>query len=697
MSSVSSLSRLAVAIALGVSMQAAQAEEEAKELGTVTVVGDWLGEADQAVVQNHPGARSVVRRREMLESGAQNVRDVLRKVPGVQVQDNNGTGGSDISLNVGVRGLTSRLSPRSTVMIDGVPAAVAPYGQPQLSMMPLSIGNLESIDVVRGAGSVRYGPQNVGGVINFVTRAIPEKFSGEIGTTIEHAGHGGWKKLNQAFLGGTADNGLGVALLYSGVKGADYRDGNNDNDIDDVLLKTHWQLTDSDQLAANFHYYDAYADMPGGLTQAQYDDDPFQSVRDWDNFRGRRKDFSLKYTRQVDDLTQFEVLTYYSDSFRGSSIAARNLRTITSYPRDYHVFAVEPRVSRIFFAGPTTQEIGIGYRYLKEAMNERASQLALVDNVPTVRPGSDGHTYQDRTGGTEASAFYIDDKIDVGNWTITPGIRYEKIDSEQKNLLKNSKDSGRYNASLPALNVIYHLTPSWNLYANTEGSFGTVQYSQMGKAVQSGDIEPEKARTWELGSRYDDGILRAELGAFLINFDNQYESNQQTDSVTARGKTRHKGIEAAIAYDLADLDPLLSGFDVYASYAYVDASIREDGPNKGNQVPFSSKHKGTLGANYRTGAWSYNLDGSFQTSQYADNANTESESADGSTGRIAGWMVWSARGTYDFGPQLNDLKLGLGVKNLFDRRYYTRSFDDNNKGLYVGQPRTLYVQASVGF
>ncbi|MEW5072891.1 TonB-dependent receptor plug domain-containing protein, partial [Pseudomonas aeruginosa] len=142
------------------------------------------------------------------------------------------------SLNVGVRGLTSRLSPRSTVMIDGVPAAVAPYGQPQLSMMPLSIGNLESIDVVRGAGSVRYGPQNVGGVINFVTRAIPEKLSGEVGTTLEHAGHGGWKKLNQAFLGGTADNGLGVALLYSGVKGADYRDGNNDNDIDDVLLKT---------------------------------------------------------------------------------------------------------------------------------------------------------------------------------------------------------------------------------------------------------------------------------------------------------------------------------------------------------------------------------------------------------------------------------------------------------------------------
>ncbi|MGC3489032.1 TonB-dependent receptor plug domain-containing protein, partial [Pseudomonas aeruginosa] len=78
-----------------------------------------LGEADEAVVLTHPRARSVVRRREMLESGAQNVRDVLRKEPGVQVQDNNGTGGSDISQNVGVGGLTSRLSPRSTLMIDG--------------------------------------------------------------------------------------------------------------------------------------------------------------------------------------------------------------------------------------------------------------------------------------------------------------------------------------------------------------------------------------------------------------------------------------------------------------------------------------------------------------------------------------------------------------------------------------------------
>ena len=126
------------------------------ELGVtdIKVVGDWLGDANAAVVQNHPGARTVIRREAMVEQGAMNVSDVLKRVPGVQVQDSNGTGGSDIALNVGVRGLTSRLSPRSTVLIDGVPAAFAPYGQPQLSMAPISQGLAVSnnCDLGRQAG-----------------------------------------------------------------------------------------------------------------------------------------------------------------------------------------------------------------------------------------------------------------------------------------------------------------------------------------------------------------------------------------------------------------------------------------------------------------------------------------------------------------------------------------------------------------
>ncbi|AZD55875.1 Iron(III) dicitrate transport protein FecA [Pseudomonas chlororaphis subsp. aurantiaca] len=693
------------------------------ELGatSISVVGDWLGDANEAVVQNHPGARTVIRREAMLEQGAMNVGDVLRRVPGVQVQDANGTGGSDISLNVGVRGLTSRLSPRSTVLIDGVPAAFAPYGQPQLSMAPISSGNLDSIDVVRGAGSVRYGPQNVGGVINFVTRAIPEKATGEIGTTLETSQRGGWKHIDTAFLGGTADNGIGAALLYSGVNGNGYRASNNGNDIDDVILKTHWAPTDQDDFSLNFHYYDAKADMPGGLTQKQYDADPYQSDRDWDNFSGRRKDVSFKYLRQIDDRTQFEVLTYYSDSFRGSTIAARDQKTLVSYPRTYYTFGIEPRLSHVFDLGPTTQEASVGMRYLKEGMHEQASRLALVNNQPVVRPGSDGHVYQDRTGGTEATAFYIDDKIDVGNWTITPGIRFENIRTEWHDRpvagtngvpVQEKRREINSNEPLPALSLMYHISDAWKLFANYETSFGSLQYFQLGQGgvgdQTANGLNPEKAKTYEIGTRYNDEVWGGELTAFYIDFSDELQYISNDVGWTNLGATKHQGIEASMHYDLAALDPRLDGLTANAGFTYTRATY-EGGSSafKGRDLPFYSRQVATLGLRYDINRWTYNIDAFAQSKQrspgnmvnadgsFNDNYITEG-SADGQYGDMPGYVTWNVRGGYDFGSQLSNLKLGAGVKNLFDKQYFTRS-SDNNSGIYVGAPRTFFVQASVGF
>ncbi|AWY40277.1 TonB-dependent siderophore receptor [Pseudomonas putida] len=701
-----------------------QAAGGALELGAtdIKVVGDWLDDADAALVQNHPGARTVIRREAMVEQGAMNVGDVLKRVPGVQVQDANGTGGSDISLNVGVRGLTSRLSPRSTILIDGVPAAFAPYGQPQLSMAPISSGNLDSIDVVRGAGSVRYGPQNVGGVINFVTRAIPEKASAEIGTTLETSQHGGWKHIDTAFMGGTADNGIGVALLYSGVNGNGYRERNNGNDIDDVLLKTHWAPTDVDDFSLNFHYYDASADMPGGLTQAQYDADPFQSDRNNDNFSGRRKDVSFKWIRQLDDRTQAEVLTYYTDSFRGSNIAARDQKTLGSFPRTYYTYGIEPRVSHVFDVGPTTQEVSVGYRYLKEGMHEQASRLALNGaNEPVVTKTSDGHVYQDRTGGTEAHAAYIDNKIDVGNWTITPGVRFEHIQTEWHDRpvldtagkpVPEKRRSIESNEPLPALSVMYHMSEAWKLFANYETSFGALQYFQLGQGGVGNEtangLEPEKAKTYEIGTRYNDDVWGGEVTLFYIDFDKELQYISNDAGWTNLGATTHRGIETSVHYDMAALDPRLEGLTANAGFTYTRAVYEGDIPDfKGRDLPFYSRQVATVGLRYDINRWTYNVDAFAQSQQrspgvavnadgsFSNNYITQG-TADGQYGDIPGYVTWNVRSGYDFGPSVSNLKVGAGVKNIFDKQYFTRS-SDNNSGMYVGAPRTFFVQASVGF
>ncbi|MGO3999614.1 TonB-dependent siderophore receptor [Pseudomonas fluorescens] len=687
----------------------------------ITVVGDWLGDANEAVVQNHPGARTVIRREAMVEQGAMTVGDVLKRVPGVQVQDANGTGGSDISLNVGVRGLTSRLSPRSTVLIDGVPAAFAPYGQPQLSMAPISSGNLDSIDVVRGAGSVRYGPQNVGGVINFVTRAIPEKTTGEIGSTLETSQRGGWKHIDTAFLGGTADNGLGMALLYSGVNGNGYRESNNGNDIDDVILKTHWAPTDVDDFSLNFHYYDAKADMPGGLTQQQYDENPYQSVRDYDNFSGRRKDVSFKWARVIDDRTQAEVLTYYSDSFRGSTIAARDQKTLSSYPRTYYTFGIEPRVSHVFDVGPSSQEVSVGYRYLKEGMHEQASRVALVNNQPVQTPTSDGHVYQDRTGGTEANAFYVDNKIDIGNWTVTPGIRFEDIRTEWHDRpvldtagkpVQEKRRSIESHEPLPALSVMYHLTDAWKLFANYETSFGALQYFQLGQGGAGDEtasgLNPEKAKTYEIGTRFNDDAWGGEVTLFYIDFDEELQYISNDVGWTNLGATTHQGVEASVHYDMAALDPRLDGLTANAGLTYTRAVYEGEIPGfKGRDLPFYSRQVATMGLRYDVNRWTYNVDAFAQSKQRSPGTGVNADgsfngdyitegTADGQYGDIPGYVLWNVRAGYDFGAQLSNLKLGAGVKNVFDKQYFTRS-SDNNSGMYVGAPRTFFVQASVGF
>ena len=439
-------------------------------------------------------------------------------------------------------------------------------------------------------------------------------------------------------------------------------------------------------------YYDGEADMPGGLSRADYDADRWQSTRPYDRFWGRRKLASLGYQFQPDSQHKFNIQGFYTQTLRSGYLEQG--KRITLSPRNYWVRGIEPRYSQIFMIGPSAHEVGVGYRYVNESTHEMRYYTATSSGQ---LPSGSSPYDRDTRSGTEAHAWYLDDKIDIGNWTITPGMRFEHIESYQNNAITGTHEEVSYNAPLPALNVLYHLTDSWNLYANTEGSFGTVQYSQIGKAVQSGNVEPEKARTWELGTRYDDGALTAEMGLFLINFNNQYDSNQTNDTVTARGKTRHTGLETQARYDLGTLTPTLDNVSIYASYAYVNAEIREKGDTYGNLVPFSPKHKGTLGVDYKPGNWTFNLNSDFQSSQFADNANTVKESADGSTGRIPGFMLWGARVAYDFGPQMADLNLAFGVKNIFDQDYFIRSYDDNNKGIYAGQPRTLYMQGSLKF
>ncbi len=694
-------------------------EDTPKALKTITVQaeGNWLEETNAEKVHKHAGARSIVDRKKMDESAVTSIRDALKQVPGVQVQDSNGTGGSDVSLNLGVRGLTSRLSPRSTVLMDGVPLSFAPYGQPQLSMAPVSMGNIESIDVVRGAGTVRFGPQNVGGIINFNTRAIPEKLSGSVGLTTEFAtGTDQLKYSPNLFVGGTMENGLGLALLYSGTKGNGYREANNDIDIDDVMLKSSYQFNDQDALAVNLHHYEGRGEMPEGLTTADYAKNPYQSNQFRNYFAGRRSDVSVKYSHK-DELNNFEVLGYYVDSFRTSDLESAIEGTansrISNSPRDYKYFGIEPRYSRAYSLGNMNNEVTVGYRYLQEDSSEFSGRTTPY-NTATGIPGERlANTISE--GGTKAHALYIDNRFGLGAFTITPGVRFESIKTHND---YSAYQSGKFintvhpkiksDEFLPSLALQYNFNDQWNIFANAAVSFGPQQYNQLakvdaGQAVTTLDgLHPEKSNNYEIGTKYLGNGLNAELTVFYLDFDKELilerPDNIGTGIWTNLGATSHKGIELGLNYDFGHLYDMLEGLKVYSNYTFTKA-VSEAGKFEGKDLPYYSRHVGNLGLGYTFEKWSVNADMFAQSKQHAPgsgNIYQTVESSDGRIGNIPGYSTFAVRTGYDFGEDFYGLKIAAGIKNVFDKEYFTRS-SDSTGGKYVGQPRTFYLQTSVNF
>lgn len=669
--------------------QTDSASSEGVTLETIQVSGDLLGTGLENSVKRYAGARTVVKKEEIESTGATSISDVMRRIPGVQSTDNSGTAGSAISLNIGVRGLAGRYSPRSTVLLDGIPMAVAPYGQPQLSFAPVSLNNIESIDVVRGGGAVRYGPQNVGGIINFKTRSIPTTpgVSGDATVRYNDYSEGGGNTQYSTFIGSQLESGLGLAVLYSGMSGSDWRVG-SDEKVNDFALKMRYELTPTSEIYGKFSYYDVTSRTPGGLTVAQYNANPFQNTRPTDYWSGDRKGIDVGYLNSISDTQEFEIRTYYNESSR-QSVLINALRTqLANQPRNYQTLGIEPRYTQRFTTGSVTNDVTVGYRYVRERGDDNLFNQSLTTGAITGRTKTDN--------STDAHAVYVDDKIAFGPWRITPGIRFEHIKSVSNDPNTGRRAEVKNNEPLPSLNVAYLLTQDVTLFANYGTSFGTIQNFQLAAPITPvTPLEPELAKTIEAGARWKNKNFSAELTAFNIRFDNQIQSvgSGTTLSYYNLGKTNHDGVETAFDYTFDKAGPF-AGLNAYINYTYTRAT-QESGTNAGKDVPFYARNTDTVGIRYDIGAWGFNLSSTHQGKQYADDLNTVAESVDGSNGIIPGFRLWNAQVNWKM-PSQKGFEILAGVNNLADERYFTRT-TDGNRGKLVGAPRMVYIQGRLAF
>lgn len=659
----------------------------AVELPPLEVVEDWLGDASERAVRAYPGARTVLPEQALRKSGARNLEDALRQVPGVRVQDETGTG---LLPNFGVRGLNPARSERAQVLLDGVPVALAPYTGTGLSLFPITMQTIDRVDVVRGGAAVRYGPNNVGGVINLISRPIPTTPSFTLGEQLTIADHTG-NVLADTYLraGGLVTPNLGLQLQFNALNGNSFR-AHSGTEAYNLLLDGDWRISDTARLQGRFQYYRAEAELPGALTPQAYRQDRFQSQRPFDTFQGETWRGSVNYTHRVSDTGELNWLTFGHVSDRSFTFAepfnpAQRTTVVSASPRSFEVFGTEPRYSWVISPGGIEQTLTVGARYVREGVD------FIVDRR-TLQTGAIARQ-RDWRFDTDAYAAFVSNTVKLldGRLQVTPGLRYEFVDTAFQDKITGQDSSNTGGELLPGLDIGYQWTNELFLFANVHRSLRPPQVAQV---TRGGDVGAEVAWNYEVGARFSPtSNLDLTTTAFRFDFGAQIEFDRSTLRFLNLGETRHQGLELE-----ANWRPIaLPGAAFRLAYTFVDAEQRS-GQLAGKKVPFSSEHLLSLGANYQIGPYSMGATGFYQSSAFTDAANTVDEDSSGALGKIPSSWLWNLQLARDFKmANGRTVTAALAINNLFDEDYYFRGVDTSPIGRVPGPGRSFLLNVSSTF
>ena len=686
-----SVGLLAAAVA-----QATLAQESVDKkltLDSMVIKGDVLGTASDEEVLTYPGSRSVVDAEALDSASTRGLDDALQRVPGVKIFDETGTG---VLPQLSVRGLYESRSGRVQALSDGIPLALAPYGQTSLSLFPQTLATVERIDIVRGGAAVQYGPNNVGGVINFISPPIPTTWETTLQERVTFAAGG--RRLWDSYIGtgGYLTDNFGLQLDLNTVNG-EYGREHSDTDVQNYRLRGQWDIDDVRSLSFGVQRYKADMDLAGALSVADYKADRRQSTCDLDRFEGDTDRVWGTYTQYLGSIGAFEDVEFSWTNFAQNSY--RNFliglpftpdATPTSFqdaPRDFRIWGSEPRLSLSIDGERVSQTWLLGVRLVKENVDFDVNNLDLSTGATRV--------VRDWVFDTEGKAAYVSNEIKLldDRLTITPGVRYEHATMEYEGSVNGAIQTPQKNTAeewLPGLSIGYQATDDWFVYATAQRSLRVPQVFQI---VRDGVVQAEISQNYETGVRFTpvDNLL-VDFGLYRIDFDDQIVFSD--GSFRNLGSTRHQGIETEVFWTPAALPAL----DLHAGYAYLEAEQRT-GAVKGNEVPYSSKHQFTVDGRYRfAGSWTYSLDGLYVSSAYSDEANSREENATASVGELPAYWVWNTSIEREFKLQDDSvLTTSAGVSNLFDREYYFRGIDTSPLGRQPAPGRTLTLGVNYRF
>lgn len=606
-----------------------------------------------------PGTVNVIDGNQIRESGAQSVGQIITRIPGVNYLDEDGRG---LKPNIGLRGLDPIRNRNLLVLVDGkFPIGMTLYGDPAAYYM-IPLESVERIEVIKGASPVLYGGYSVGGVVNLITRhgeTIPQ-------TKID-VGVGSWNGLN-AHISTGADNGkFNYYLSALRRQGDAYRDRAAFG-VNDYSVRLGSKLDETSEISIYLNYFSENSETPGGLTQAQYDENPRQSQHTSDEFFAQRLSVALSYKKSIGEHQTISTSVYGNYFQRDWWIAYMNPATF-GYLRDIHA------------VGNVTD-----YNLTKSISGHENSLIAGV-RVHTDRLDDinvQGIDKEARTGPTTANKintsfiheFYLYDEFDITrDLTFAPGIRYTNVKYKRNDLLfkdpATNEMTGRQDdltsdAFVYSAGLIYKIKEHSRIYSTFSKGF---QPPALNSALSPGtinagvDLQPETSKNFEVGFRTNPvSWFTFNVSGYRMNFDNKVITESGINRNA--GSSFHRGIETEI-----ELGPW-QGVSFFANAARQKATF-DSGEYDGNILPNAPEELAAAGIRYRVPLKDHklvlNVSHNYVGKQYSDALNTEEGSADGKIGAVPSYHVTNFTVNYSrkhWGVYFN-------LNNVFDEKYYT--------------------------
>ncbi|MEQ0580934.1 TonB-dependent receptor PqqU [Pantoea dispersa] len=518
-----------------------------------------------------------------------NLSENLTSVPGLQIQ-NRQNYAQDLQISVRGFGSRSTFGLRGIrLYVDGIPASM-PDGQGQTSN--IDIGSIDRVEVLRGPFSALYGNAS-GGVINVETQR------GQQPTTLEasswYGSYGSWRNSVKAS-GATGDGSHAGDVNYTVSASRFTTHGYRDHSAAQKNLgnaRLGVRIDDVSTLTLLFNSVHVEAQDPGGLTPAQWHDNPRQVASNVALYNARKTvdqtQAGLHYLRQMSDNDDLSVMLYagerettqYQSIPMATQLKAGYPGGVISLARHYQGIDTRWTHRASLLTLPVTLTGGLDY----ETMSEKRKGYQNF----TRRDGATDYGVQGDLRRNERNLMWnLDPYLQTAwqlsdRWSLDAGVRFSTVNFDANDYYVTASDpddSGnrRYHRWLPAASLKYAIDDGWNAYVSAGRGFETPTLNELSyrAADQAGlnlNLQPATSNTVELGSkkRLGNGLLTAAL--FQTDTKNEIVSDSSYEGRTSyknAGETRRRGLELGLDQQF--------GYDWHlkAAWTLLDARYRSN-------------------------------------------------------------------------------------------------------------------------